>query len=424
MIVKNEEKYLEGCLESARPFVDEIVIVDTGSTDKTVEIAKKYDAKIFTYAWTGNFSSARNESLKHSTSDWILYLDADERIIDGAALKKYVSNNQIWAYTLLVRGKVHMPSGIVDQEMAYPRLFRRHHKIRFEGHVHEQITPSIIRLGKKIECSDVVIDHLGYSVSAEINTEKAKRNITLLKSQLEKQPNNEYVKYQLGNSYVVIKEYDLAEPLLRSIAQSPGLASSIRSSIHNLFVEIALQKNDFDEAEQCCRNSLTITPAQTMARWFLTGIAAKRGKYQEALQMMNDLRSNLKITSKLAYDLILNERQIEERELYCYEMLSNDAEQRSDTNEAYRWIIESEKKKLLSVSLQRRGLNIALSRRDIPAANMRLEYLINHLPIESENLRVKFLELQRKLNQYQEEQGTITQNRSDNTIHSVISPMQ
>jgi uncharacterized protein HemY len=228
----------------------------------------------------------------------------------------------------------------------------------------------------------------------------------------------------LGNSYVVIKEYDLAAPLLRSIAQSPALASSIRSSIHNLFVEIALHKNDFDEAEQCCRNSLTITPAQTMARWFLTGIAAKRGKYQEALQLMNELRSNLKNISKLAYDLILNERQIEERELYCYEMLSNDAEQRSDTNEAYRWIIESEKKKLFSVSLQRRGLNIALSRRDIPAANMRLEYLINHLPIESENLRVKFLELQRKLNQYQEEQGTITQNRSDNTIHSVISPMQ
>ena len=161
-----------------------------------------------------------------------------------------------------------------------------------------------------------------------------------------------------------------------------------------------------------------------MARWFLTGIAAKRGKYQEALQMMNDLRSNLKITSKLAYDLILNERQIEERELYCYEMLSNDAEQRSDTNEAYRWIIESEKQKLFSVSLQRRGLNIALSRRDIPAAIVRLEYLVNNLPVESENLRVKFSELQSKLNRYQEEQNTVTQSHPDNPNLSVLLPMQ
>ncbi len=424
MIVKNEEHYLQGCLASARPFVDEIVIVDTGSTDATVEIAKKYGAKIFTFAWTGNFSSARNESLKHSTGDWILYLDADERIIDGGQLKKLVSNQQIWAYTLLVSGKVNLPSGTVDQVMAYPRLFRRHPKIQFEGHVHEQITPSIIRFGKKIVCSDAVIEHLGYGVSVDVNIEKTKRNIVLLKKQLEKQPNDEYAKYQLGNSHVVLKEYDQAEPLLQSIVRSSILANSIKSSIYNLFVEIALSKNDYDEAEQCCRNSLKIIPAQTMARWFLSGITAKCGKYEDSLSIINELRSNLRHTSKLAYDLVLNENQIRERELYCYEMLSREALQRSDPDDAYRWVNEAERKKILSLPLQRRGLEIALSRRDISSACSKLEYVINNLPEESVALRDKFKILQGKLIKFQAVSSSSTHSHTKNLTETAAVHMQ
>src|SRR3989338_7693689 len=78
MITKNEEKYLEQCLDSVKDIVDEIIIVDTGSKDKTKEIAKKFSAKIFDFEWVDNFSAARNESLKHAAKDWILVLDADE----------------------------------------------------------------------------------------------------------------------------------------------------------------------------------------------------------------------------------------------------------------------------------------------------------------------------------------------------------
>ena len=80
MIVKNEEKLLPGCLESAKDFVDEIIIVDTGSTDKTIEIAKQYNAKIYEHPWENNFSKHRNQSISYATSDWILYLDADEEL--------------------------------------------------------------------------------------------------------------------------------------------------------------------------------------------------------------------------------------------------------------------------------------------------------------------------------------------------------
>ena len=80
MITKNEENYLEQCLDSAKEIADEIIIVDTGSTDKTKEIAKSFGAKIVDFKWNEDFSEARNESLKHATKEWILVLDADEEI--------------------------------------------------------------------------------------------------------------------------------------------------------------------------------------------------------------------------------------------------------------------------------------------------------------------------------------------------------
>ena len=87
MITKNEENCLEQCLNSVKEIADEIIIVDTGSTDKTKEIAKKFNAKIFDFKWCDDFSAARNESLKHAAKDWILVLDADE-IIEKKDLEK------------------------------------------------------------------------------------------------------------------------------------------------------------------------------------------------------------------------------------------------------------------------------------------------------------------------------------------------
>src|SRR3972149_2146143 len=94
MIVKNEEKFLPACLESVKGHVDEIIIVDTGSTDRTVEIAESYNAKIYHHPWKNSFSKARNYSLKYATCDWILILDADEEIVkkDAHKLRKVIKD--------------------------------------------------------------------------------------------------------------------------------------------------------------------------------------------------------------------------------------------------------------------------------------------------------------------------------------------
>ena len=99
MIVKNEEKYLEGCLESVKNVADEIVIVDTGSEDSTLDIAERYGAKIYHFEWIDDFSAARNFALSKSTGDWILYLDADERLSKDSveevkSICHYISDNK------------------------------------------------------------------------------------------------------------------------------------------------------------------------------------------------------------------------------------------------------------------------------------------------------------------------------------------
>ncbi len=80
MIAKDEQEHISGCLESVRGLVDEIIVVDTGSADRTKETARSCGAKVFSFPWTGNFAEARNESLRHATGDWIIFLDADERL--------------------------------------------------------------------------------------------------------------------------------------------------------------------------------------------------------------------------------------------------------------------------------------------------------------------------------------------------------
>jgi glycosyltransferase involved in cell wall biosynthesis len=180
MIVKNEEKYLADCLESVKSVVDHIVIVDTGSTDNTLEIAKSYNADVYHFDWVDDFSAARNFALSRSASDWILYLDADERLDKNShnLLKKIVADDE----KLGVRCKIYN----IDEINKKPkiqnstRLFKYSNKIKFTGKAHEQIESSLLENGYKIIDSDLWINHLGYNIDKNGLVKKAERNLKLL----------------------------------------------------------------------------------------------------------------------------------------------------------------------------------------------------------------------------------------------------
>ncbi len=179
MIVKNEEKHLAYCLNSLTPVADEMIVVDTGSTDKTKVIAEAFGARIFDFEWINDFSAARNHSLSQAQGDWILVMDADEVISgqDYAKLKKLLHKKKESAYILATRNYVHRTAGdgwvCNDNSYIYEqagrgwfpstkvRLFPNNKNIRFEQPIHELVEYSLQKIGMGAKESGVPVHHYG-----------------------------------------------------------------------------------------------------------------------------------------------------------------------------------------------------------------------------------------------------------------------
>ncbi|MEE9605115.1 MAG: tetratricopeptide repeat protein, partial [Candidatus Scalindua sp.] len=205
MIVKNEEANLTRCLNSVKDIVDEIIIVDTGSTDRTVEIAKSFGARVFNHPWEGNFSKARNYSLKHASCEWILILDADEELSkdDAPRLKETTKSNNCEAISFVVKNKFENSTQESYANMI--RLFKNFNGTHYEGIIH-----NIIRCHGKLLDSSLSIIHHGYNLSKDKMEEKFMRTTTLLNEQIKTDEHNPVPRQYLGISYLGENMYDEA----------------------------------------------------------------------------------------------------------------------------------------------------------------------------------------------------------------------
>ncbi len=217
MIAKDEEASLKDCLNSARPFVDEIIFVDTGSKDSTKEIAKQFDAKVFDFEWVDDFSKARNFSLSKAKSDWILVLDADEIILpeDFKSIKRLISEGEADAYSLrqlnytnnssefgFIKLKERKPEykdfqGLVSCNVL--RLFRNTKKIYFANPVHESVYSSIKSNKMKVAITDMNIHH--YQELKGNVYEKQLRYLNIYEANIETAPNKAKAHRDLGILY-------------------------------------------------------------------------------------------------------------------------------------------------------------------------------------------------------------------------------
>ena len=328
MIVKNEERWLPGCLASIRGCVDEIIIGDTGSDDGTIGIARSYGARVVHIPWTGDFSAARNAVIVEATGDWILALDADERLAEKSAqgLRSLLSDVRASAYLVLIQGDHHLATGLISQVNAYPRLFRRHPAIRYEGLVHEQITPSLRRAGFQVRPSDLVIVHLGYAESLEKVREKCVRNLGILRAQLSGNPADPYIRFQIGNTLAVLEKYDEAARELEPVLSSKTVTPGIRAATHNLLAEIDIRNGRFRAAHEHCIESLKRARHQTIARWYLAASCIGEGAYADAIPPLREiLRSHAHGDHgkhpEIAHDIVLAESAVRSRIGLCYEYL-------------------------------------------------------------------------------------------------------
>jgi glycosyltransferase involved in cell wall biosynthesis len=207
MIVKNEEEYLPKCLESVKDIVDEIIIVDTGSTDKTVEIAKEYGARVYYYKWNNNFSEARNVSLKYATKDWILILDADDELrVEYKDNFKLLLNTQLDENAVYYFETLNYYGNKIDDNCITvnlnPRMFKNGQDIHYEGEIHNQLAYPHNKYDAV--CPSVKIHHYGYLNKSIKVKDKRNRNISILSELIKKEPNNKFNYFNLGNEYTAL----------------------------------------------------------------------------------------------------------------------------------------------------------------------------------------------------------------------------
>lgn len=208
MIVKNEEETILSCLNSVKYLVDDMIVVDTGSNDQTIALARAEGARVFQFSWAGDFARARNFSLKQAASDWILVLDADEVLepVNVEEFNRLLDAHNVEGYFLHLKN--YLGTG---QEVSWDqvvRLFRNIPAYKFEKAIHEQVTASILKAnnGKGLAEAPLTIHHYGYLNKQILKKDKSNRNITIINSGLKRNPGDPFLLYSMAMEYYRLGE--------------------------------------------------------------------------------------------------------------------------------------------------------------------------------------------------------------------------
>lgn len=288
MIVKNEEEFLPKCLTSIKDVVDEIIIVDTGSNDRTVTIAKGFGAKVYFYHWNENFSEARNYSISHASGEWILQIDADEEL-ERACIPEFLCAISNEKYNGII---VSIVSIINDSlhKFYYPRIFRRG-KAFYKDIIHEQI---IIK-GEQLP-TEIKLYHHGYNLEEKKMQIKWQRTTQLLKKQITQDKYNSFAWFNLIHNYrsqnLFTDGIVAGEEAINIIKSAPA---ETKVHLHNFIMIIYetancyLRVGDFIRAKKLCFYALSkiaelnITPENIDILFTLACIYLKEGGYQESI---------------------------------------------------------------------------------------------------------------------------------------------
>jgi len=271
MIVKNEERTLERCLESVKGIVDEIIIVDTGSTDRTLEIAEQFNAGIYHFEWNSNFSDARNFAIQYATGDYILSLDADE-YLDENSRKILLKPLTAAYYFLRIRNLIR--AGVVDTH-SFIRLFSRSVGYVYKGAIHEQINIMDFP-GTGGDGLPVYINHDGYNKAIIQSKDKNDRNMKIIEEELKQNP-TAFGYFNLGAQFKSIGELDKAvQAFSKSYSLNTDTVFAPRLLIY--LVQCLTDLNRHEEALKVLQDSAQLYPFYTDL-YYQTGVIYKKLNY-------------------------------------------------------------------------------------------------------------------------------------------------
>ena len=306
IIVRDEERHLGACLESIQPVVDEIVVVDTGSRDETKQIAEAHGARVFELAWRDDFAAARNFALSRSRGDWILYIDADERLCDHnpTALRTILGAPN------LVGCRVRLQARMGYTAFPELRLFRNDPRIRFEGVIHENIWPAIARYieasGGEVADSDLELEHVGYDGPQD---HKHRRNLPLLRESLKRDPTHAYCWHHLGTIHEALDEQAQAREAWRNGIAAVRKSGHLRASDSLLYVSLVQScMKTGEEVGELLQEARRLFPRNAQFIWLEGHAHMNAGRFEDAVaafeqtldaQKQNDMDDNVGYDQRL-----------------------------------------------------------------------------------------------------------------------------
>lgn len=266
MIVRDNQDTIRPCLESIRPWVDEIIVVDTGSTDDTPEIVKSYGAKLGYFDWIDDFSAARNVSIDQASGDWIFWMDSDDTISPecGKRLRALADSNHE-DNTLGYVMQVHCPSRTDNGKQEFTvvdhvKMFRNRDDLRFEGRIHEQVLMNIRRLGGEVVWTDIHVEHSGSDGSLESQRKKNERDLRILRKDLSERPNHPFVLFNFAMTHAEIGEFEEALTWVnKCLDVSQPEESHVRKTLAYQ-VNCLFQLNRIDEALLASQQARVLYP--------------------------------------------------------------------------------------------------------------------------------------------------------------------
>lgn len=263
-IVKNEENTLPRAIKSIKSIADEIIVIDTGSTDNTVATAESIGAKVYHFDWINDYAAARNISIKYATSKWILYLDADEELSQGSRyiLRDLAKNSSLdtGGYICEIRSQHYKQDNTIGNHSGnYPRCFRNigYPIVHFFGKVHEQISPSLLEFGYEMEDSPLIIEHHGYAISQQGMQDKIQKHLKTLREDIEQNPYNGYSWYHLGNTLYQMSRYVECKEILENSLKCGNLSKLLSANTALLLSRVYEHLGDLNKAMEMAHKSLS-----------------------------------------------------------------------------------------------------------------------------------------------------------------------
>ncbi|MEI4828201.1 glycosyltransferase family 2 protein [Bacillus sp. FJAT-53711] len=292
MIVKDEENHISNCLNSIKSVVDEMIIVDTGSSDRTVEICKSFGAQVFDFPWNGSFSAARNYGLDRATGDWILWLDADEEIDSSDVYKLrdalYCDDYLLSIHLINYYGDRPDPNKTFD--IAHTRLFQNHKGFKFTNSIHEMLNANEVLTSsddnQSIKVVPIKVYHYGYLDSVNKSKKKFERNFNMLTDELEQKNRDPWIDYHIASEYYRVEQYDKAfNHVNRSIVGFLQQLKTPPSLLYRLKYSILIGSGSIEGAWPGIERAISLYPDYVDLHFYKGLILYIKESYIEALEV-------------------------------------------------------------------------------------------------------------------------------------------